>query len=286
MYLYEGVTIVIEQKDKPIGVIDSGLGGLTVLRELERLLPDESIVYFGDNANCPYGNRPRREILHLSASMLDFLRSKDIKIAAIACNTISALADELREKYEFPIVSIIEAASEYAANLALSQVGIFATEFTINNGAYKTLIGKLRPQTQVFGQPSRTLAALIDEGRFYDGATKDEVSSMINSFSKAHPEVKHIVLGCTHYPIVQDLFEEAGRGYNFINPAFAQAKAVESALSKNGLLSSASKPRLDIFTSGERPIYDAAIKKLEIKREAAIISAFASATAEAIAIAK
>jgi glutamate racemase len=268
-----------ESKEKPeeksIGVIDSGLGGLTVVRELERLLPGENIIYFGDNATCPYGNRPREEILGLSSAMLDFLQEKEIKIAAVACNTISALADDLRKKYRFPIVSIIEAACEYVSSRELSQVGIFATEFTISQGAYTTLIKKLRPQTQVFGQPSRTLAALVDSGRFDDPALKEEVCSMTDKFSKAHPEVKDIVLGCTHYPIVQDLFEEAARSLsgnrlNFINPAFEQAKAVERILKKNSLLANAPKPRLSVFTSGEKQIYDAAIKKLGIKREPVI----------------
>jgi len=256
--------------ESPIGVLDSGLGGLTVVRELERLLPGESIVYFGDNANCPYGNRPREEIFKLSAAMLDFLQKQNVKIAAIACNTISILADQLRQKYEFPIVSIIEAACEYTGGMKLPQVGIFATEFTISQGLYPALLKKMSPETKVFGQSSRTLAALVDEGRFDDPAVKEEVRSMVNSLLKAHPEVKHIVLGCTHYPIVRDLFEEAAPGLTFINPALAQAKAVESILSKKGLLSNAAKPRLSVFTSGEKSIYGAAIKKLGIKREAVI----------------
>jgi glutamate racemase len=271
------VIIVGEPKGKPeersIGVIDSGLGGLTVVRELERLLPGESIVYFGDNANCPYGNRPREEIFGLSSAMLDFLQKQEIKIAAIACNTISALADDLRPHFEFPIVSIIEAASEYVAKNALARVGVFATEFTISQGTYASLIKKLRPGSQVYGQPSRTLAALVDEGRFDDPATKEEVRSMIDKFAKAHPEVKNIVLGCTHYPIVQDLFEEIAPDLNFINPAFVQAKAVESILKESGLFALPGRERpnasglsFSIFTSGEKPIYDAAIKKLGIKR--------------------
>ena len=255
-----------EQKEKRIGVLDSGLGGLTVVRELERILPNESIVYFGDNANCPYGNRPREEILDLTLAMLDFLQKQGVKIVAIACNTISTLIDELRKRYEFPIVSIIEEACKNAAALRLAETGVFATEFTINQGMYKTLIQRQAPETGVYGVSSRTLAALVDEGRFYDPATDAEISSMLSKMQKEHPLVKHIILGCTHYPIVQDIFEKAAPDITFINPAAVQAEAVKTLLAEKGLLNNALQPFTDIYTSGEKQPYEAAIKKLEISR--------------------
>ena len=263
-----------ELKNKPIGVLDSGLGGLTLVRELERLLPHESIVYFGDNANCPFGNRPKSEILGLSFAMLNFLKQQDVKIAAIACNTISVLIEELSKPCDFPVVSIIEAASKFVAGMKLKQVGIVATEFTIKQGLYETLIRNQHPHTQVYGQSSRTLAALIDAGNFTDPATKAEVESLVSTLRQARPELKHIVLGCTHYPIVLDLFEQAAADISFINPAQAQAEAVKTLLLDRGLLadgSADSKPAsLDIFTSGEKAQYEAALKKLEISRPAAV----------------
>ena len=255
-----------EENRKRIGVLDSGLGGLTVAKELGRLLPLESVVYFGDNANCPYGNRPKEEILKLTIAMLDFLQKQDIKIAAVACNTISTLIDQLRERYDFPIVSIIEEACKYAAGQELSQVGVFATEFTIQQGVYEKLLKKLRPETQVYGKASRTLAAMVDEGRFYDPAVKEEIHALLAALLQEHPELKHIVLGCTHYPIVQDLFEQAAPGLSFINPAQVQAKAVGTLLSERGLLTDATASHLDIYTSGEKSQYEAALKKLDIRR--------------------
>lgn len=254
------------QKEKRIGVMDSGLGGLTVVRELVQLLPMENIVFFGDNTNCPYGNRPREEILNLSLAMLDFMQSQNVKIAAIACNTISTMVDELRRRYEFPIVSIIEEACKYAAARNLKQLGVFATGFTIKADLYTTLIQRLSPETEVYGVSSRTLAALVDEGRFDDPATGAEVRSMLELLLKAHPEVSHIVLGCTHYPLVQDLFEKAAPGVTFINPAALQAAAVKALLSEQDLLRETRQPRLEIFTSGETSQYEAALKKLNIKR--------------------
>jgi len=252
-----------------IGVLDSGLGGLTVVRELELMLPSESILYFGDNANCPYGNRPREKILDLSLGMLDLMQKQGVKIAAIACNTISTLIDEFRKRYEFPIVSIIEEACKYVVKNKLRSIGVFATSFTISQGLYSTLIQGLSPDTEVYGIPSRTLASLIDEGRFYDKAAMDEIEeevySLINNLLLANPETKHVVLGCTHYPIVRDLFEKAAPGLAFINPAVLQAETVKAILSGRDLLNDSKKTNIDIFTSGEREQYDAAMEKLKIR---------------------
>ncbi|MDR1802542.1 MAG: glutamate racemase [Treponema sp.] len=256
-----------KQTEKRIGVLDSGLGGLTLVREMERLLPNESIVYFGDNSNCPYGNRPEEEILKLSVAMLDFLREKGIKAAAIACNTISTIADRLRERYEFPIVSIIEAACENVADMRLSKIAVFATEFTIRQGLYGKLLRRLRPETEVFGFPSRTLAALIDSCRFDDSATETEVNALLSALRESHPDVRQVLLGCTHYPIVQDIFEKSASDIDFINPAQAQAAALKKLLSERGLLCENAEPSLDICTSGEKSLYEAALKKLDIRRE-------------------
>ena len=260
-----------KQTEKRIGVLDSGLGGLTLVREMERLLPHESIVYFGDNANCPYGNRPEEEILKLTSAMLDFLREKGVKAAAIACNTISTIADRLRERYDFPIVSIIEAACESAAGMGLSKAAVFATEFTIRRGLYGKLLGRLCPELEVLGFSSRTLAALIDSGRFDDGATEAEVNALLLALRESAPDVRHVILGCTHYPIVQTLFGKSAPDITFFNPAQAEAEAVKKLLSERGLLSDSPRPGLDIYTSGEKSLYETVIKKLGIRRNAVII---------------
>jgi len=251
---------------KRIGVLDSGIGGLTVLKELERLLPSENMVYFGDSANCPYGNRSKDEILKLTLSMLDFLQDQGVKIVAIACNTISALIDRYRDRYEFPIVSIIEAACEHIAELKLAQVGVFATVFTTQEKPYETLIRRLSPATQVYGRASRTLAELVDQGRFDDPATHEEVRSFLDSLLVEHPEVTHITLGCTHYPIVMDLFRGAAPGVTFINPALEQAKVVQRILGERGALASGPQEKHEIYTSGTTQLYAEALKRLGVQR--------------------
>jgi glutamate racemase len=259
----------VQDKEQPVGVLDSGLGGLTVVRELERLLPHESVIYFGDNANCPYGNRSKDEILKLTFAMLDFLQIQEVKIVAIACNTISTLIDELRKPYRFPIVSIVEAACEYVAHRTApdkTAVGVFATEFTIKQGSHAKLLKNLRPEFEVFGVPSRTLAALVDEGRFDDPAITAEVSTMLDNMKKVNPDLSQIVLGCTHYTIIQGTFEQAAPGIKFINPTLGQAEKVKALLSEMDLLSDTTEPALNIYTSGAKTQYEGALKKLEIKR--------------------
>ena len=257
-----------ENNNKPIGVMDSGLGGLTAVRELGIILPQESIVYYGDNANCPYGNRSREEILSLSFAMLDFLKEKNVKIVAIACNTISTLIEELRKPYAFPIVSIIETTCEYVADKEFEQIGVFATEFTVKQGHYRRVIGELSPKTEVFSIPSRDLAMLVDTGHFESLEIEIEVKSLLNELKNIAPGLEDMILGCTHYPIVKDVFEKNSGGVNFINPAEIQAGAVRALLT--GQLSEGGQPSLDIFTSGEAVQYEAAIKKLGIKRDMTI----------------
>ena len=259
-----------KQTEKRIGVLDSGLGGLTLVREMERLLPCEGIVYFGDNSNCPYGNRSEEEIVELSSAILEFLQEKEVKAVGVACNTISTIADRLRERYEFPIVSIIEAACENIAGMGLSKIAVFATEFTIRQGLYGKLLGRLSPETEVLGFPSHTLATLIDEGRFDDSATEAEVITLLSALRESHPDVKHAVLGCTHYVIVEELFEKSAPDIDFINPAQAQADAVKRLLSERGLLSDTPRPGQDIYTSGKKSLYEASLKKLGIRRHSII----------------
>ena len=258
-----------DQNDQPIGVIDSGLGGLTVVRELVNILPSESIAYFGDNANCPYGNRSSDEILKLSTAMLDFLGNKGIKIAAIACNTISVLGSELRKRYNFPLVSIIEAACSYAAELKVKQIGVFATNFTIRGGLYEKLLNRLNPEIKTCSIPSPTLASIVDEGQMDSPAARNEVKRLISELMEKSPDSRHVILGCTHYPIVMDLFKAEAPFITFINPAQAQAEAVKALLCKNSLLKREpidgnNTAHLKIFTSGKERQYHAVLEKLNI----------------------
>ena len=136
------------------------------MRELQRILPGEDIIYFGDSANCPYGNKTSDQIFDLSCNMLRFLGESGVKCTAIACNTISTLSDRLRPCFDYKIISIVEEAAKYVVREHLSSVGLIATEFTVASGKYAELIHKDAPECKVVGKGSPLLAALVDRGDF------------------------------------------------------------------------------------------------------------------------
>ena len=198
----------------PIGVMDSGIGGLTVVRELQRILPGEDIIYFGDSANCPYGNKTSDQIFDLSCNMLRFLGENGVKCTAIACNTISTLSDRLRPCFDYKIISIVEEAAKYVVREHLSSVGLIATEFTVASGKYAELIHKDAPE-----------------------------------------KVENLILGCTHYPIVEENFHECYPEMKLINPALEQANAVKDYLAEQNALNPQKKGKFVICTSGDPQVY-------------------------------
>ena len=208
-------------KSNPIGVMDSGIGGLTVVRELQRILPGEDIIYFGDSANCPYGNKTADQIFELSCHMLQFLGSNGVKCAAVACNTISTMAERLRPCFDFRIISIVEEAAKYVIREKLSSVGLIGTEFTVASGKYAELIHQGNPDCHVVGKGSPLLAAL----------------------------------GCTHYPIVEENFHECYPQLHLINPALEQANAVKAYLAEQNALNPQKKGTFTICTSGDPQVY-------------------------------
>ena len=252
---------------KKIGVLDSGVGGLTVVKELEALLPNEDIIYFGDNKNCPYGNRTAENIIELAHSTIGFLRGCGVKAVVIACNTTSSLIDRFAGDYSFPIFSIIKPACLYVAASHLPAVGVLATELTIKTGTYERLIHAENPNIEVFNMASRNLAALIDCGEFDIDAITDDISEHLCALLAQHP-LKHIIHGCTHYPIVNDIFKAIAPQVEFINPAKEQAAAVAGYLSAHKLLNPQSGHSFDIYTSGSRAVYSAVLERIGIKTPA------------------
>ena len=136
----------------PIGVIDAGLGGYTVVKELQKILPKEDIIFFGDGKNQPYGNRTEEDILHLTHQCLDFLKERKVKAVAIACNTISTLIDKYQPDYDFRIFSIVQAGSNDVVALGLKEVGVLSTVFTAKTGCYARLIHEKAPNIAVYAQ--------------------------------------------------------------------------------------------------------------------------------------
>ncbi len=275
--------------NEKIGVIDSGMGGLTVVRSLLLRNVPADIVYIGDNANVPYGNRPLDEIVELTLRMLEVLSERNIRIVAIACNTISATIDRLKPFWGSSIVDIISPAAQYLATCGESDLGLFGTEFTVRSGLHAKLVSDLNPAVHIHGVPSRRLAALIDESIDDKSAISKEISSMLAQLAALHP-VHSVLLGCTHYPIVMDLFKSLAPEMEFIDPADLQAKAViellkkadwqsnlienrsiENAEQAEGVLFSESvKSCLEIVTSGTEKAYRTMLSRLGIPEACSI----------------
>jgi len=279
--------------NEKIGVIDSGMGGLTVVRSLFLRNVPADIVYVGDNANVPYGNRPLDEIVELTLRMLKVLSEHNIRIVAIACNTISATIERLKPYWVYPIIDIISPVAQFLANCGESDIGLFATEFTVRSGLHAKLVGEINPGVHIHGVPSRRLAALIDESIEDESAIREEISSMLAQLAALHP-VHKVLLGCTHYPIVMDLFEKLAPEKEYIDPADLQAKAIIDLLNEtelksrsieNGregvsteiekqakgvLFSETAKPSLEIVTSGTEDAYRTMLSRLGIPKARSI----------------
>ena len=249
------------QNKMPIGVIDSGVGGLTVVREIQRLLPGEDILFFGDSANVPYGNRSADEIFALTMRMLRYLEQRGVKCVAIACNTISSLAERIRPQCPFPVLSIIEAGADYVVREKLSRVGLVATEFTVQNGAYDARIHAQDPLCEVISRGSASLAALLDKGDFNQSAINEEITATVDVILSKAP-VEDLLLACTHFPIVADNFRACFPQLRLIDPAEQQAIALKNLLVYRQLSNPQTRGTLTICTSGEPDVYTAVSARL------------------------
>lgn len=250
--------------NRKIGIIDSGVGGLTVVKEFIRLLPKESIIYLGDNKNVPYGNKTEREIYELTKKMIDYLIKKDVKLIAVACNTISSILDKYFLDSKIPIVSIINPATHYVNKGRLESVGVVATRFTIGTKIYKTLLNDEDKDLLVISESIPTLAGLIDSGNYTKNEILEVIRPHIDTILKEAP-VKDIILGCTHYPIVLESFKEIAPEINFINPAYEQTRYVKKILRINDIATNHIQSTFEVVTTGKKETYINMLEKLDIK---------------------
>lgn len=255
--------------NRPIGVLDSGVGGLTVAKELRDILPKENIIYFGDNANVPYGNKSEEEIYQLTKKMIDFLISKNAKLIAIACNTISSILDKYFQDYGLDIIGIIEPAADYVIKNKIQKVGVIATNFTIESGAHESLIKKHNKKLEVVTEASPSLASVIDGGDFTDEEIRRLVDLHMTSILKKD-NLKEIILGCTHYPIVIDIFQERSPGINFINPAYEQVIHIRDLMEAKKISGNNDKASFQVFTTGKASTYEKMVNLISIEKPSKI----------------
>ncbi len=237
-------------KDLSLGMFDSGIGGLTVLKEVRKLLPHEHIVYLGDTARVPYGNRSAAAVTRYSLENARFLLSKGIKMLIVACNTSSAIAlPVLKKRLPVPVVGVIEPPSrEAVAATRTKRIGVIGTRATIGSRAYERTIGRLDPSAQVVSRACPLFVPIVEEGLEADEIAKLTVEKYLGDFSRLSIDV--LVMGCTHYPILEKRIRSLlGKGVYIVNTGKETAAEVRRVLEKNGALRASGKGGCDYFVT-------------------------------------
>lgn len=227
---------VAHRNNSPLGVFDSGIGGLTVLKEIFRDLPDESTIYLGDTARVPYGIRSPETVTRYSFENTRFLVSNGIKLLVVACNTASSVSlDAIKGKVSIPVIGVIEPGAKAAVRSTMyKRIGVIGTEATIRSSAYVRAIKTLDSKAEVFGLPCPLFVPLVEEGW-----TEGEVARMIAE--KYLRDIKNkgidtLVLGCTHYPLLKGIISEViGPEVKLIDSAVETAREIKEILKKEGL---------------------------------------------------
>jgi glutamate racemase len=241
----------------PIGVFDSGVGGLTVLRALRQRLPHEQFIYLGDTARLPYGTKSGDSVLRYSIQAAQFLIKQDIKYLVVACNTASSVAVEpLRERFSpVPVIGVIEPGS--IAGCAASRSGhiaVLATEGTVRGGAYQRAIARLNPSARVAAQACSLFVALAEEG-WTDGAIAEAIAHRyVDELFRGDPRIDTLLLGCTHFPVLAAALRAAvGASITIVDSAETTANAVEAELRDRRLLSAATHSPAPILQATDSP---------------------------------
>ena len=225
-------------RDAPVGVFDSGVGGLTVAREIMRNLPSERIVYFGDTARVPYGSKSKETVIRYSRQIIRFLQEQQVKAIVVACNTASAFAlDTVRNEFDIPIIGVIESGAKVAAARTRNKrVGIIGTVGTVGSGIHAQYLKKLDPEITVFGKACPLFVPLVEEGWLHDPVTVEVASRYLKELQDK--DVDTLILGCTHYPLIRSTIRQVmGEEVCLVNPAYETALELGKLLEEQGLSS-------------------------------------------------
>lgn len=219
------------KRTAPIGVFDSGVGGLTVVREIIRQLPDENIVYFGDTARVPYGSKSKNTIIRFSEQIIRFLKTKQVKAIVIACNTASALAlDAVRDEFDVPILGVVIPGARAAVDATTNgKVGVVGTEATVQSGMYTKVIQEMNPEIEVIEKACPLFVPLVEEGFKEHHVTQEVIDYYLDSMKKT--DIDAMILGCTHYPLLRSKIRAyMGEKIQIVNPAYETAMDLRKLL--------------------------------------------------------
>lgn len=226
-----------QKKYAPVGVFDSGVGGLTVAREIMRQLPVERIIYFGDTARVPYGSKSKETVTRYSRQIIHFLQEKGVKAIVVACNTASAFAlEQLRPELTIPIIGVVKPGARVAANTSKSgKIGVIGTEGTIGSQIYTKTIREHNPHAEVIGKPCPLFVPLVEEGWLKDPVTVEIAKRYLNSFLQS--DIDTLIMGCTHYPLLRSTIRGIlGDKVNLVNPAYETAQELKTLLLEHNLI--------------------------------------------------
>ena len=258
----------------PVGILDSGIGGFSVVRQVQRLLPGEDLLYFGDGAHIPYGNHGEETILAMAGYMFRFMEERGVKALLVACNTISCVLDRRADEISCPVFSAVQAGAEAAARLEAGKVGVISTVFTHNSRIYPRKIQTLSPRKVVVlscGCPD--LARLVEHSlgdpagmALVEDNLRQELDPMVRV-----DRVDCCVLGCTHYPLVADSIHRLYPGLPLIDPAEEMARSLKRYLDREGLNNPQAGPgALTVYTTGDVAEYALRARQVGLERVAGV----------------
>lgn len=243
--------------NRPVGIFDSGLGGLTVVREVIKYLPNEQIIYFGDTARFPYGSRSITELRGFVFEIIDFLLSKDVKFVVIACNSASAAALEAAQQYyDVPIIGVIEPGARAAVQATrCRRIGVIGTQATISSGSYINAIKTIDAGVQIHPVACSDLADFVER----DETTGPKVEGVVKWYldSLVRAGIDSLILGCTHYPLLSETISRVvGDGVKLISSAEETARELKETLArKDKLREEKTPPTLEFISSGDKDVF-------------------------------
>ncbi|MBP0723949.1 glutamate racemase [Bacillus sp. RG28] len=249
--------------NQPIGVIDSGVGGLTVAKQMIRQLPKEQILYLGDTARCPYGPRPYNEIRDFTWEMTNYLLEKNIKMLVIACNTAtSVVLEEMRKKLSIPVIGVVHPGARAAIKISQNDhIGVIGTNATINSQAYTNALKRINNNVQVEPLACPEFASIVESGDFEKKETIEIVSSTLAPLKAS--SIDTLILGCTHYPLLSPIIQQVmGPAVQLISSGDETAREVSAILDQNDMQSDALKVNHTFLTTGDTVTFSKIASKL------------------------
>lgn len=236
---------------RPIGVLDSGLGGLTVVKEVIRQLPNEDVIFIGDEARMPYGIKSHEQIIAYTREMVQYLISQNVKLIIYGCNTATANAlQTMRQEFTTPMIGVIKPGAQEATKVTKTKhVGIIATESTINSQSYNQTIKQLDSQITALGVPAQKFVSIVEADEANTPAAIENIQTTLKPFKDTDYDT--LILGCTHFPMLKHQINDFLPDVKLVDPAVSTVTVAKNYLTENELLSDNTKQSLKLYATGD-----------------------------------